>query len=153
MEKCRARRKSQKRLVCLTLQLSTNIPHGIFAYGWLYRFSLLLLTTWSSDSPRLIGDYSISLFSTLFLMFSAFPYHAWINIADSLHFTNSHVFSRQQTCQKKILSTIFFVSGIATLLQTTSGVRLIFFFYCNFWIVSKSKRSWSHGDRLLLRQC
>ena len=128
MEKCRARRKSQKRLVCLTLQLSTNIPHGIFAYGWLHRFSLLLLTTWSSDSPRLIGDYSISLFSTLFLMFSAFPYHAWINIADSLHLQIPMCFQGNKLVISEILSTIFFVSGIATLLQTTSGVRLIFFF-------------------------
>ena len=40
----------------------------------------------------------------------------------------------------EILSTIFFVSGIATLLQTTFGVRLIYFFCCNFLIVSKCKR-------------
>ena len=52
------------------------------------------------DSPKLIGNCCISLFLTLFLIFSAFPNHAWINIGDSFHFTNSHVFSRQQTCHQ-----------------------------------------------------
>ena len=39
----------------------------------------------------------------------------------------------------EILSTIFFVSGIATLLQTTSGVRLIFFFAVIFELLARAR--------------
>ena len=44
--------------------------------------------------------------STVFVLvnivpiFSAFPNHVGINIGDSLHSTNPHVFSRQQTCHQ-----------------------------------------------------
>ena len=34
-------------------------------------------------------------------IFPAFPNHAWINIGDSLHSTNSNVLSRQQTCHQR----------------------------------------------------
>ena len=34
-------------------------------------------------------------------IFSAFPNHVGINIGDSLHSTNSNVFSRQQTCHQR----------------------------------------------------
>lgn len=45
--------------------------------------------------------------STVFILvnilpiFSAFPNHVGINIGDSLHSTNSDVFSRQQTCHQR----------------------------------------------------
>ena len=34
-------------------------------------------------------------------IFPAFPNHAWINIGDSLHSTNSNVLSREQTCHQR----------------------------------------------------
>ena len=105
------------------------------------RFALLVVTTWSSDSPRLIGDYNITLFLTLFLIFSAFPNHAWINIGDSLHFTNSNVFSRQQTCHQR--NPKHYILRIWNCYIVTDYVwsQVNVFFCCNFGIANKGKRS------------
>ena len=96
------------------------------------RFFLLLSTTvtWSSDSPRLIGDYSISLFLTLFLIFSALQFLTMLGSKLAIPFILQipMCFQGNKLVISEILSTIFFVSEIATLLPTTFGVRLIFFF-------------------------
>ena len=82
----------------------------------------------------------------MFLIFSAFPNHAWINIGDSFHFTNSHVFPRQQTCHQWNPEHYILCIWNCYIVAVYVWCQVYTFFCCNFWIVSKGKRSWSNGD-------
>ena len=131
--------------------LCTWLAFQVSKYNW--TFVLLPLTTWSSIRLNILVTSVYLFFLTLFVIFSAFPNHAWINVGDSCHFTNSHVLSRQQTCHQwnpehylLCIWNCYFVADYVWCQVNT-------LFCCNFWILSTGKRTWSNGDRLLLRQC
>ena len=102
------------------------------------------------DSSRFIGNYCISHFLTLFLIFSAFPNHAWINFGDSLHFANSHVFSRQQTCHQWNPEHYILCIWNFYIVADYVWCQVNTFFCLNFWIVSEGQKKLKQRGQIIV---
>ena len=95
----------------LVTRTSTMVPLHMAGFPGKHKGSLSNFTAPILTAAREV-IYSVLIIanaevSTVFILvnilpiFSAFPNHVGINIGDSLHSTNSDVFSRQQTCHQR----------------------------------------------------